>query len=195
MYQLTMILSRIPRLMVPNQKMRREIKDWGDYKKLPELIPEYPLIRRMLLRADSILDTPRLRAIKVNERRMAKISKSVDPCFIGRNDAVLQCTQFAHMDASTRRRMSNAAAPKPGRFEKEWVKLELARNVMRGKEEVHEAALILMSVNPELAISVELLTRTALASFGCEEIKIKQTENNEKSAGKLVVPKCSKMND
>ena len=32
------------------------------------------------------------------------------------------------------------------------------------------------------------MTRTALATFGREEVKIKHGENEEKSAGKLVVP-------
>ena len=29
--------------------VREETKGWGDFKKLPEEIPEFPLIRRMLL--------------------------------------------------------------------------------------------------------------------------------------------------
>ena len=33
------------------------------------------------------------------------------------------------------------------------------------------------------------MTRTALAFFGCEEFKIKQGEKEDKSAGRLVVPK------
>ena len=52
---------------------------------------------------------------------------------------------------------------------------------------MQEAALIVMSVKAELAISGKLLTRTALAPFGCEKVKIKQGENEDKSAGKLVV--------
>ena len=62
---------------------------------------------------------------------------------------------------------------------------------MRGKADLQEAALIVMSVKPELAISWKLVTRTALAPFGCEEIKIKHREQEDKSAGRLVVPKFS----
>ena len=36
---------------------------------------------------------------------------------------------------------------------------------------------------------LKLLTRTALAPFGCEEVKIKQGEEEDKSAGRLVIPK------
>ena len=64
--------------------------------------------------------------------------------------------------------MNNAATPKPGRFEEEWTKLDLAPTVMRGKADLQESALIVMGVKPELAISGNLLTRTALAPFGCE---------------------------
>ena len=32
--------------------------------------------------------------------------------------------------------MSNAANPKPGRFDEEWMKLDLARTVMRCKEDL-----------------------------------------------------------
>ena len=46
-----------------------------------------------------------------------------------------------------------------------------------------------MSVKPELAMSGKLLIRTALAPFGCEEIKIKHGEEEDKSADRLVVPK------
>ena len=63
-------VARIPRLTVSYHKLRKETKGWGDYKKLPEDIPEFPLIRRMLLGADSIVQTPRLRAFETNERRV-----------------------------------------------------------------------------------------------------------------------------
>ena len=49
-------------------------KIWGDYKKLPEEIPEFPLIRRVFLGAASAVRTPRLRAFDTNEMRMAKFS-------------------------------------------------------------------------------------------------------------------------
>ena len=49
--------------------------------------------------------------------------------------------------------------------------------VMRGK------------ANLELAIRGKLLTRTALLPFGCEEVKIKHGVEEDKSTGRLVVPK------
>ena len=42
-------ITRIPRLMVAYHKVIEETKGWEEYKKLPEEIPEFPLIRRMLL--------------------------------------------------------------------------------------------------------------------------------------------------
>ena len=78
------------------------------------------------------------------------------------------------------------ATPKPGRLEEEWTKLDLAPMNMRGKADLQEAALIVMNMKPELAISAKLLTRTALAPFGCEEVKITQGEEDDKSAGRLV---------
>ena len=92
---------------------------------------------------------------------------------MGRNAAVLQYTKFAYADESTRRRMKNAANPKPGSFEEECTKLDLAPTVMRGKADLQDATIIVMSVKPELAISWKLLTRTALAPFGSEKVKIK----------------------
>ena len=65
--------------------MREETKNWGDYEKLPEEIPEFPLIRRMLLGAVSVVQTPRLRALETNQRRVAKLSETMDPCFVGSN--------------------------------------------------------------------------------------------------------------
>ena len=73
----------------------------------------------MLLGADSVLHTPTLRASETNERRLENFSESMDPCFVGRNAAVLQYMQFTYADELTRRRMSNVAIPKPGRFEVE----------------------------------------------------------------------------
>ena len=108
---------------------------------------------------------------------------------MGRNAAVVQYSQFAYTYEPTRRQKSDAVTPKPGRFEEEWAKLDLAPTVMRGKADLQEAALIVMSVKQELAISWKLVTRTALAPFGCEEIKIKHGEQEDKSAGRLVVPK------
>ena len=98
-------ITRIPRLTASYRKLREEAKGWGDYKKQPEEIAEFPLIRKMLLGADSVVQTLRLR-------------------FVGRNAAVLQYTQFNYSDETTRRRMNNAATPKPGRFDEEWAKLD-----------------------------------------------------------------------
>ena len=126
-------ITRTPRLTAAYHKLREETKGWGDYKKLPEDIPEFPLVRWMLLGTDSVVQTPRLRAFETNEWRVAKFSEMMDPCFVGRNAALLQYTQFAYTDEKTRRRMNNAATPKPGRSDEEWAKLDLAPMVMRGK--------------------------------------------------------------
>ena len=60
---------------------------------------------------------------------------------------------------------------------------------MRGNADLQDAALIVMNVKPELAISGKLLTWTALASFGRDEIKINNGEEEGKSADRLVIPK------
>ena len=137
------------------------------------------------------MHTPRLRAFQTNERMMAKFSESMDPWLVGRNAAVLQYTQFAYADELTRRRMSNAVTPKSRRPQEKGANLDLAPTVMRSNADLQEAALIVMSVKPELAISGKHLTSTALAPFGCEEVKMKHGENEDKSAGKLVVPRFS----
>ena len=76
---------------------------------------------------------------------------------------MLQYTQFVFVDESTRRRVSNAATPKPGRFEKEWAKLDLAPTAIRGKIGLQDAALIVLNMRLELAKTWKLLARTALA--------------------------------
>ena len=50
--------------------------------------------------------------------RMTAFSTLMNPYFIGRNVAVLQHTQFAYVEESTRRRMHNIAPPKPRGFKK-----------------------------------------------------------------------------
>ena len=72
-------MTRVPRLTAAYHKVREEKKDWGDYEKLPEEIPEFPLIRRMLLGAVSVVQTPRLRAFETNERRIEKFVGTMDP--------------------------------------------------------------------------------------------------------------------
>ena len=106
---------------------------------------------------------------------------------VGSNAFVMQYTQFAYTDESTRRRSTNTATPKRRRFEEEWAKLDLAPMTSRGKADLQEAALIMMNMKPELTISGKLLTRTALAPFSCKEIKIKHGEEEDKSAGRLVI--------
>ena len=182
-------ITRVPRLTAAYHKVREETKDWGDYKKLPEAIPEFPLIRRMLLGAVSVVQTPRLRAFETNERRVGNFVGTMDPYFVGRNAAVLQYTRFAYTDQATRRRISNAATPKPGRFDEEWKGLGLAPMRMRGRTELPEASLILTSVKQELKVGGILQTRTFLAPFGCEEIKVVHGEEEDKSAGKLLIPR------
>ena len=113
-------MTRVPRLVAAYHKVREETKDWGDYEKLPEEISEFPLIRRMLLGAVSVVQTPRLGAFEANERRVGNFVGTMDPYFVGRNAAVLQYTRFAYTDQATRRRICNAATPKPGGFDEEW---------------------------------------------------------------------------
>ena len=182
-------ITRVPRLTAAYHKVREETKDWGDYEKLPEEIPDIPLIRRMLLGAVSVVQTPRLRAFETNERRVGKFVGTMDPYFVGRNAAVLQYTRFAYTDQATRRRISNAATPRPGEFDKEWAGLVLAPMKMRGRTELSEASLILTSVTPELTVGGTLQTRTFLAPFGCEEIKVVHGEEEDGSAGTLIIPK------
>ena len=143
----------------------------------------------MLLGAVSVVQTPRLRAFETNERRIGNFVGTMDPYFVGRNAAVLQYTRFAYTDQATRRRISNAATPKPGRFDEEWVGLGLAPMKMRGRTELSEASLILTSVKPELKVGGTLQARTFLASFGCEEIKVVHGEEEDGSAGTLIIPK------
>ena len=143
----------------------------------------------MLLGADSVVQTPRLRVFETNERRVVKFSEMMDPCFVVRNAAVLQYTQFAYADETTRSWMNIAATPKPGRFDEEWAKLDLAPMVMRGKADLQETSLILTSVKPELMVVRTLQTRTMLAPFGCEEVKVMHGEEEVQSAGRLFVPK------
>ena len=182
-------ITRIPRLTAAYHKVREETKKWGDYENLPEKIPEFPPIRRMLLGAVSVVQTPRLRAFETNERRVAKFSETMDPCFVGRNAAVLQDTQFAYTDQATRRRIGNAATPKPGAFDTEWMELNLAPTRMRGRAELPEAFLILNSVKQGLTVGGTLQTRTFLAPFGYEEIKVVHGEEEDESAGRLIIPK------
>ena len=54
-----------------------------------EEIPEFPMIKKMLLGAVSAVQTPVMGAFESNERRMSKLSEMIDPCFLGRNVAVL----------------------------------------------------------------------------------------------------------
>ena len=180
-------VTKIPRLTAAYHKRKIGVIT----RKLPEEIPEFPLIRRMLLRVDSVVQTSRLRAFETNERRVEKFSEMMDPCFVGRNAAVLQYTQFAYTDKTTRRRLNNSATPKPGRFDEEWAKLDLAPMVMRSKADLPEASLILTSVKPGLTVGGTLQTRTMLATFGCEEVKVVHGEEEDQSAGRLVEPKFS----
>ena len=179
-------MIRVPRLTAAYHKVREETKDWGDYEKLPEETPKIPLIRRMLLGAVSVVQTPRLRAFESNERRIGKFVETMDPYFVGRNAAVLQYTRFAYMDQATRRRISNAWTTKPGAFDTEWAELNLAPMKMRGRTELPEASLILTSVKLELTVGGTLRTRTFLAPFGCEEIKVVHGEEEDKSSGILI---------
>ena len=136
-----------------------------------------------------MVQTPRLRAFETNERRIGNFVGTMDPYFVGRKTAVLQYTRFAYTDQATRRRISNVATPKPGRFDEEWAGLGLAPMKMRGRTELSEASLILTSVKPELKVGGTLQARTFLAPFGCEEIKVVHGEEEDGSAGTLIIPK------
>ena len=102
---------------------------------------------------------------------------------------MLQYTRFAYTDQATRRRISNAATPKPGRFDEEWAGLGLAPMKMRGRTELSEASLMLNSVKPELKVGGTLQARTFLAPFGCEKFKVVHGEEQDGSAGTLIIPK------
>ena len=60
---------------------------------------------------------------------------------------------------------------------------------MRGRTELPEASLILTSVKPELTVAGTLRTRTFIAPFGCKEIKVVHGEEEDGSAGTLIIPR------
>ena len=60
---------------------------------------------------------------------------------------------------------------------------------MRGRTELPEASLILTSVKPELKVGGTLQVRTFLAPSGFEEIKVVHGEEDDGSAGTLIIPK------
>ena len=74
-------ITRVPRLTAAYHKLREETKDWGGCEKLPEEIPEFRLIRRMLLGVVSVVQTPRLGAFETNERRTGNFVETMDPIF------------------------------------------------------------------------------------------------------------------
>ena len=96
---------------------------------------------------------------------------------------------FCLHGSSDEEAISNAATPKPGGFDKEWSGLGLAPMKMRGRTELPEASLILTSVKPELTVVGTLQTRTFLAPFGCQEIKVVHGEEEDRSAGTSIIPK------
>ena len=61
--------------------------------------------------------------------------------------------------------------------------------MMRGKADLPKASLILTGVKPELTVGGTLQTRTMLATFGYEGIKVLHGEEKDQSAGRLLVPK------
>ena len=63
---------------------------------------------------------------------------------------------------------------------------------MIGRAELPEASLILTSVKPELTVGGTLHMRTLLAPFGYEEVKILYGEEEDQSAGRLIIPKFPK---
>ena len=67
--------------------------------------------------------------------------------------------------------------------------MDLALIVMRDKVHLQEAALIVMNWRPELAITGKLLTSTAQAPFGCDEVKRRYGYLEDPSAEELVMPK------
>ena len=67
--------------------------------------------------------------------------------------------------------------------------MDLALIVMRDKVHLQEAALIVMNWRPELAITGKLLTSTAQAPFGCDEVKRRYGDREDPSAEELVMPK------
>ena len=60
---------------------------------------------------------------------------------------------------------------------------------MRDRTDLSQASFILTSVKPELTVGGTLQTRTFLAPFGCEEIKVVHRDEEDKSAGTLIIPK------
>ena len=60
---------------------------------------------------------------------------------------------------------------------------------MRGKADLPEASLILTSVKPGLTVGGTVQTRTMLAPFEHEELKVVHGEEEDQSAGRVIIPK------
>ena len=93
-------MTRVPRLTAAYHKVREETKDWVDYEKLPEAIPEFPLIRRMLLGAVSVVQAHRLRASEINERRIEQFVATMDTSW----EETPQCYSIRDLPTRIKRR-------------------------------------------------------------------------------------------
>ena len=152
-------------------------------------MPENPLIRKMLIGAKPVVQNPRMRAPETNETTLS-VMEPMDPCFIDRHAAVRQHTQFACVEESARKRMHNAAKPKPAWVVRiRMVKIYCQANDYEGKLNVQEAAVIVMHVRPEMVAIGSLLTRDALVPLGYEKVVITHQEMQDLSAGDLLIPK------
>ena len=69
------------------------------------------------------------------------------------------------------------------------MELNLAPTRMRGRAELPEDSLISTNVKQESTVGGTLQTRTFLAPFDYEEIKVVHGEEEDESAGRLIIPK------
>ena len=106
--------NKNPLIVKAYQKARKETEDWNDFEKLPEKISEYPLIRRLLLGADSVVQSPPNWARKKLMRDGRDILSLCQWIFV-RNAAVMQDTHcYTYLEEWTKRRLSNAATHETG---------------------------------------------------------------------------------
>ena len=74
--------------------IREETVDWNDFNEIPEKMPEFSLIWRILLGADSAVYATSFKTLDTNENKRVTFANTVDPFFVSSKNAVLYCTHF-----------------------------------------------------------------------------------------------------
>ena len=180
-------ILRIPAWKDSFALVKRELEAIMEKEILPATMPEFPIVRRMTLGMNSPLVVPSIIARMTTEEMQKDFTDGWDPLFVGYTAAVYFHTSEAKINSWTTQAKRMRGSQPPG-YEVRKVLRALDQEGLENMLPIwDDGRMIMMEGHVALVDDMKFATRKYRATYGLEQVEMRQEGKELDAAGQLYV--------